>query len=67
MQAVERSTMRWTNSAPFFQSGIPELANSKPVHADPLFNMWRSTARGTHNAVTLQSPISGRIKMSHPS
>jgi hypothetical protein len=31
--------MRCKNSAPFFQSGIPELANAKPVHADPLLNM----------------------------
>jgi hypothetical protein len=38
-RTVERSTRRWTNGAPFFQSGIPELANGVPVHVDPLFNM----------------------------
>ncbi len=31
--------MRRKHSAPFFQPGIPELANRKPVHADPLPNM----------------------------
>jgi hypothetical protein len=38
-RTVERSTRRSTNSAPFFQPGIPELAHREPVHADPLFNM----------------------------
>ncbi len=31
--------MRCTSAVLFFQPGIPELANRKPVHADPLLNM----------------------------